>query len=42
VSAGRRTEIDYITGYLLQVARNHAIVARHNTDLFERVKNIAD
>ena len=42
VSAGRRTEIDYITGYLLQVARDHGIVAPHNTDLFERVKNIAD
>ena len=42
VSAGRRTEIDYITGYLLQVARDHGIVVPHNTDLFERVKNIAD
>lgn len=42
VSAGRRTEIDYITGYLLQVASDHGIVAPHNLDLFERVKNIAD
>lgn len=42
VSAGRRTEIDYITGYLLQVARDHGIVAPHNADLFARVKDIAD
>lgn len=42
VSAGRRTEIDYITGHLLQVAREHGIVASRNADLLERVKNIAD
>ncbi len=30
VERGRRTEIDYITGYLLQVAEQHGIDAPHN------------
>ena len=41
VSAGRQTEIDYITGYLLRTAKDHGIVAPHNTEMFERIKRIA-
>jgi len=41
VDFGRRTEIDYITGHLLQVAQEYGINARHNSRLFEQVKNIA-
>jgi 2-dehydropantoate 2-reductase len=40
VSAGRRTEVDYITGQLLRVAREHGIAAPHNTALYERIKHI--
>ena len=35
---GRRTEIDYITGYLLQVAEQYNIPAPHNRALFEAIK----
>ncbi len=35
---GRRTEIDYITGYLLQVADQHGIAAVHNRALLEAIK----
>ena len=38
VERGRRTEIDYITGYLLQVAEQHGIDAPHNRALLESVK----
>jgi 2-dehydropantoate 2-reductase len=37
VQAGRRTEIDYINGYLLQVARRHGVDAPHNRALVERI-----
>ena len=40
VRAGRRTEIDYITGYLLATARRHGIAAPHNTSLLESIHNI--
>lgn len=40
VDAGRRTEIDYINGYLLQVARQHGIAAPHNHALLERIKRL--
>lgn len=39
VQGGRRTEIDYITGYLLQVADRHGIDAPHNRALLESIKN---
>jgi 2-dehydropantoate 2-reductase len=35
---GRRTEIDYINGYLLQVAEQHGIEAPRNRALLETVK----
>lgn len=41
VTRGQPTEIDYITGYLLQVADLHGIDAPHNRALFERIKKIA-
>ena len=40
VQQGRRTEIDYITGYLLQAARRHGIHAPHNTALLESIHAI--
>ncbi|RLA47693.1 MAG: 2-dehydropantoate 2-reductase [Gammaproteobacteria bacterium] len=40
VQGGRRTEIDYITGYLLAVAGRCGIAAPRNKSLFERVHNI--
>lgn len=36
---GRPTEIDYITGYLLQVADRYRIDAPHNRALLEKIKN---
>jgi 2-dehydropantoate 2-reductase len=39
VEQGRRTEIDYITGYLLQVADQHGIDAPHNRALLETIKS---
>lgn len=36
---GRRTEIDYITGYLLKVADQHCIDAPCNRALLEKLKN---
>lgn len=39
VQSGHRTEIDYITGYLLQVADRHGIDAPHNRVLLESIKN---
>jgi 2-dehydropantoate 2-reductase len=41
VQQGRPTEIDYITGYLLQVAARHGIAAPHNQALLERIKSHA-
>jgi 2-dehydropantoate 2-reductase len=41
VQRGRQTEIDYINGYLLQVAERHGIDAPHNRTLLERIKNRA-
>lgn len=41
VQSGRRTEIDYITGYLLRVADQHGIDAPHNRALMERIKTHA-
>jgi 2-dehydropantoate 2-reductase len=40
VLAGRRTEIDYITGYLLTQAGRHGIAAPHNRDMLQRVENL--
>jgi 2-dehydropantoate 2-reductase len=40
VQGGHRTEIDYITGYLLAVARRHSIAAPGNQSLLERVHNM--
>ncbi len=39
VQRGQRTEIDYITGYLLQVAEQHGIDAPHNRALLESIKD---
>jgi 2-dehydropantoate 2-reductase len=39
VARGRRTEIDYITGYLLQVAEQHGIDAPRNRALLETIKS---
>jgi 2-dehydropantoate 2-reductase len=38
VLAGRRTEIDYITGHLLAIAADRGIPAPHNLALLERVR----
>lgn len=42
VLAGRTTEIEYITGHLLRVAREHAVAAPYNEALFRRLLNIVD
>ena len=42
VHAGRRTEIDYINGYLLQVAQRHGIDAPRNRALVERITQRGD
>lgn len=36
----RRTEIDFITGYLLQAAEKHQISTPENTKLYQRIKQI--
>ncbi|MGR5277804.1 2-dehydropantoate 2-reductase [Vibrio rotiferianus] len=36
----RRTEIDFITGYLLQTAEKHQISTPENAKLYERIKQI--
>lgn len=41
VERARPTEIDYITGYLLQVADQHGIVAPRNRELYGRVRDLA-
>ena len=38
MEAGRPTEIDYINGYLLQVADRHGIEAPRNRELVEDVR----
>ena len=40
VEAGRRTEIDYITGYLLNHASNKGVATPLNLELYEQVRNI--
>jgi 2-dehydropantoate 2-reductase len=40
VRAGRRTEIDHITGYLLAAARRHGIAAPHNKALLASIYDI--
>jgi 2-dehydropantoate 2-reductase len=42
VLAGRRTEIDYITGYFLNVAHRHGLAAPENEALFTRILAHAD
>ena len=37
LEAGRRTEIEYITGQLLKIARQHEIPAPYNEDLMQRI-----
>ena len=39
VEKGRRTEIDYITGFLLRVADQHGIDAPHNRALLKSIKS---
>ncbi len=39
MEAGRRTEIDYINGYLLRVAERHGIDAPRNRALLDRIKH---
>ncbi|MBS9426177.1 2-dehydropantoate 2-reductase [Photorhabdus caribbeanensis] len=39
VRAKRRTEIDYITGYLLRRARTHGLAAPENTRIYNLVKH---
>ena len=39
VENGRRTEIDYITGFMLHVANQHGIDAPHNRALMQRIKD---
>lgn len=41
MECGRRTEIDYITGYLLQVADRLGIAAPHNRALLEEIRHRA-
>ena len=40
VLAGRGTEIDYITGYLLSTARQHHVFAPHNETLYRSIVNL--
>ncbi|MGB1140817.1 MAG: ketopantoate reductase family protein [Halioglobus sp.] len=40
VERARPTEIDYITGYLLQVADRHGIVAPRNRELYGRIRDL--
>jgi len=41
VENARPTEIEYITGYLLDTAARHGIDAAHNRELYEKVKTLA-
>ena len=38
IRAQRRTELDYITGYLIRRARAHGVPVPENTRLYELVK----
>lgn len=40
--AGRRTEIDFITGYLIKRAEDLAVPAPRNQELLERIRNLYD
>ncbi|MCB1843779.1 MAG: 2-dehydropantoate 2-reductase [Halioglobus sp.] len=40
VQAGRPTEIEYITGYLLQVAAAHGVPAVHNRQIMQEVERL--
>lgn len=40
VAHQRMTEIDYISGYLLNRAKAHAIQAPHNQDLYNKIKQL--
>ena len=40
IQRGRRTEIDHITGYLLQVAARHGIAAPYNSTLLESIHSL--
>jgi len=42
VEAGRQTEINYITGYLLKVADAHGIPAPMNAALYEKVNSLGN
>jgi len=42
VLAGRETEIDYISGYLLKTARQHGVGAPHNEALYRSIVNLAN
>ncbi|UAA37529.1 2-dehydropantoate 2-reductase [Paraneptunicella aestuarii] len=37
----RKTEIDFITGYLLQVARRHGVSLPHHEKLYQQIKGIS-
>ncbi|MEF1218253.1 ketopantoate reductase C-terminal domain-containing protein, partial [Photobacterium damselae] len=36
----RTTEIDYITGYLIETARRHHIVSPYNEELWQQIKQL--
>lgn len=40
ITAGRDTEIEYITGHLLRVAKLHGIAVKHNADLYKSIVNL--
>ncbi|MFT5709893.1 MAG: 2-dehydropantoate 2-reductase [Halioglobus sp.] len=42
VLAGRRSENDYISGYLLKIAAHNGILTPHNKTLFERIRLLDD
>jgi len=40
VLAGRPTEIDYITGYLLELASRHGVPTPHNTAILDKIRSL--
>ena len=40
VTAGRGTEIEYITGHLLRVAKSHGIAVAENAALYRRILHL--
>ncbi len=42
IASGRRSEIDYITGFLLQAANNAGVAAPRNQSLFNRIHNLEE